>query len=115
MSALNEDERRFAAYLDEYGYSWKHEPNYQAELGLAGSLETKPDFLVERGGHRTVAEVRQFETTALQDYLANSGRAGVMSPSSCSDRFAPPFLRRPGSCVRWPAPTCLCWSCSPMR
>ena len=80
MSALNEGERRFAAYLDEYGYSWKHEPDYQAELGLAGSLETKPDFLVERGGHRTVAEVRQFETTALQDYLANSGRAGVMSP-----------------------------------
>ena len=80
MSALNEGERRFAAYLDEYGYSWKHEPDYQAELGLAGSLETKPDFLVERGGHRTVAEVRQFETTTLQDYLANSGRAGVMSP-----------------------------------
>lgn len=31
-------------------------------------------------GHRTVAEVRQFETTALQDYVANCGRAGVMSP-----------------------------------
>jgi len=80
MAELNESEQRFAAYLDEHGYLWQHEPDYQAELGLATRLKTKPDFLIERGGHRAVAEVRQFETTALQDQLSSSGRAGVVGP-----------------------------------
>src|SRR4051794_7893285 len=90
MAHQNEAELRFAAYLDEYGYSWKHEPDYQAELGLPRRLETKPDFLIERDGHRAVAEVRQFETTALQDHLSKSGRAGVVAPQQLfgPQRFA---------------------------
>jgi hypothetical protein len=58
VAELNLAEQRFAAYLDQYGYGWKHEPDYQVELGLAGRLETKPDFFIERGGHRAVAEGR---------------------------------------------------------
>jgi hypothetical protein len=44
--------------MDDHGYAWKHEPEYQAELGLAAPLPTKPDFLIERDGARGVAEVR---------------------------------------------------------
>jgi hypothetical protein len=80
MVAPNLAEERFAAYLNEHGYAWKHEPDYQAELGLPKRLETRPDFLIARDGQRAVGEVRQFETTALQDYLAASGRAGVLAP-----------------------------------
>lgn len=80
MAELNEAEQRFAAYLDDHGYAWKHEPDYQAELGLAAPLATKPDFLIERGGHRAVAEVRQFESSVLQNQLSKSGRAGVVGP-----------------------------------
>jgi hypothetical protein len=29
---VNEAEQRLAAYLNDHGYSWKHEPDYQAEL-----------------------------------------------------------------------------------
>jgi hypothetical protein len=80
VTQLNPAEQRFATYLDEYGYSWKHEPDYQAELKLAERLATTPDFLIERGGDRAVAEVRQFETTMLQDQLSSTGRAGVVGP-----------------------------------
>ena len=48
VTQLNPKEQRFATYLDEYGYSWKHEPDYQAELKLAERLATTPDFLIER-------------------------------------------------------------------
>ena len=44
MVAPNLAEQRFTACLDEHGYAWKHEPDYQAELGLPRRLETKPDF-----------------------------------------------------------------------
>lgn len=58
----------------------KHEPDYQAELGLPDPLETKPDFLIERDGSRAVAEVRQFETTHIRDRLAKSGGYATLSP-----------------------------------
>jgi hypothetical protein len=47
MAEQNEAELRFATYLDDYGYSWKHEPDYQAEVGLPKRLETRPDFLID--------------------------------------------------------------------
>ena len=59
MSQPNPAEQRFTAYLDDHGYRWQHEPDYQIELGLAERPETKPDFLVECHGGRAVAEVRQ--------------------------------------------------------
>lgn len=80
MADLNEAEHLFAAYLDDHSYAWKHEPDYQAELGLAAPLATKPDFLIERGGHGAVAEVRQFESSVLQNHLSKIGRAGVVRP-----------------------------------
>lgn len=80
MAELNHAEQRFAAYLNEYGYAWKHEPDYQRELGLPDRLETKPDFLIERAGSRAVAEVRQFETTHIRDRLAKSGGYAALSP-----------------------------------
>ncbi|MGZ6576338.1 MAG: hypothetical protein ACXVHJ_35780, partial [Solirubrobacteraceae bacterium] len=80
MTELNPGERRFAAYLDEHGYSWKHEPDYQVELGLGYSLATKPDFLVEREDQRAVAEVRQFESSVLQNQLSGMGRGGAVAP-----------------------------------
>lgn len=52
--AMNEAEQRFAAYLDSQGYSWKHEPDYQAEFSLQNPLATKPDFLIARGGTRAI-------------------------------------------------------------
>lgn len=58
----------------------KHEPDYQAELGLPDPLETKPDFLIERDGSRAVAEVRQFETTHIRDRPAKSGGYATLSP-----------------------------------
>ncbi len=51
---MNEAEQRFAAYLDSQGYSWKHEPDYQAEFSLQNPLATKPDFLIARGGTRAI-------------------------------------------------------------
>ena len=80
MAQLNKAEQRFAAYLDDYGFGWKYEPDYQEELGLPQRLVTTPDFLIERDGHRAVAEVRQFETTALADQMSSTGRAGVVGP-----------------------------------
>ena len=80
MTELNPAEQRFAAYLDEHGYSWKHEPDYKAELALGERLATKPDFLVEREGQRAVAEVRQFESSVLQNQLSGMGRGGVVAP-----------------------------------
>jgi hypothetical protein len=90
VSELNPAEQRFTAYLTEHGYRWQHEPDYQIELGLAERPETNPDFLIERNGGRAVAEVRQFETTALQDRLSKSGRAGVLAPQQLfgPQRFA---------------------------
>jgi hypothetical protein len=79
MPALNEAEERFAAYLDEFDYTWSHEPDYQAEFLLPGPQLTRPDFLVERDGMRVVAEVRQFETTAVTDRLARSGGYASLS------------------------------------
>jgi hypothetical protein len=40
---MNEAEQRFAAYLRCHGYTWSHEPDYQAEFGLEEPLVTKPD------------------------------------------------------------------------
>jgi hypothetical protein len=76
---MNEAEKRFAAYLDSHGYHWKHEPDYQLELGLQAPLATRPDFLITSGGTRTVGEVRQFETTHLREQLAKSGGRGFLS------------------------------------
>lgn len=80
VTELNPGERRFTAYLDEHGYAWKHEPDYQVELGLGYSLATKPDFLVEREDQRAVAEVRQFESSVLQNQLSGMGRGGAVAP-----------------------------------
>jgi hypothetical protein len=80
MVELNQAELRFAAYLDDHAYTWKHEPDYQAELGLPARLETKPDFLLERSGSRAVAEVRQFESSVLQNQLSGMGHGGVVGP-----------------------------------
>ena len=80
VTGLNPGERRFAAYLDEHGYSWKHEPDYQVELGLGYSLATKPDFLVEGEDQRAVAEVRQFEGSVLQNQLSGMVRGGAVAP-----------------------------------
>ena len=68
---------RFAAYLDEHDYSWKHEPDYQGRTrDWVIPLATKPDFLVEREDQRAVAEVRQFESSVLQNQLSGMGRGG---------------------------------------
>jgi hypothetical protein len=80
VGALNEAEQRFVAYLEDHGYAWKHEPDYQAELELPQPLTTKPDFLIERGGSRAVGEVRQFETTHIRDRLAKSSGYAALSP-----------------------------------
>src|SRR4051812_14365936 len=77
---MNAAEQRFADYLDAHGYSWKHEPDYVAELGLGAPQATKPDFLIERAGTRAVGEMRQFETTHIRDRLARSGGYGALSP-----------------------------------
>jgi hypothetical protein len=80
VTELNPGERRFAAYLDEQGYSWKHEPDYRVELALTRPPATKPDFLLERDGQRAVAEVRQFESSVLQNHLSGRGRVGAVAP-----------------------------------
>jgi hypothetical protein len=80
MGDLNEAEQRFAAYLNEHGYTWKHEPDYHVELAVPAPLATTPDFLIERNGSRAVAEVRQFETTHIRDRLAKSGGYAALSP-----------------------------------
>jgi hypothetical protein len=78
---LNPAELRFANYLEEHGYAWSHEPDYETELGLAAPVLTRPDFLIARDGCRAVAEVRQFETTWLRDAFAKVG-GGYMSTGS---------------------------------
>src|SRR5688500_18856758 len=80
MVAPNLAEERFAAYLNEHGYAWKHEPDYQAELGLPKRLETRPDFLIARDGQRAVGEVRQLRddrTPGLPRRVGSRGRAGA--------------------------------------
>jgi hypothetical protein len=78
VTQLNPAEQRFAAYLEDHGYSWKHEPDYQAELELDERPATTPDFLIERGRKRAVAEVRQFDSSVLQKQLSGMGRGGVV-------------------------------------
>jgi hypothetical protein len=73
VTDLNEAERRFAAYLDAHDYSWSHEPDYQAALGLPAPPATTPDFLLMRDGVRCACEVRQFEGTGLRDALELAG------------------------------------------
>lgn len=77
---MNEAEQRFSAYLDSHGYTWSHEPDYRAELGLDSALATTPDFLIARNGHRAIAEVRQFETSHISRRLQKSGGYAVLGP-----------------------------------
>jgi hypothetical protein len=80
MKPLNEAELRLTSYLESHGYRWEHEPQYESVLGLAAAPTTNPDFLIERGDHRAVAEVRQFHTRAISERLRKAGGYTSLPP-----------------------------------
>lgn len=113
MGDLNEAELRFAAYLDEHGYTWKHEPDYQAELELPAPLTTKPDFLIDRGGHRAVGEVRQFETAHIWDRLVKSGGHAALSPKEVYGPLRSGIFEKAKQLCPLAGVGCRCSSCWP--
>ena len=63
----------FESYCDLNGYLHWHEPD-SGRLGAAAP--TRPDYLIERGGDRALAEVKHFTTTRVTDRLRETpGRA----------------------------------------
>jgi hypothetical protein len=76
--SLTESEQRFVDYLESHAYYWRHEPDYQQELGMALPPETRPDFLVSKDDGPLVCELRQFDLGSVDEKIA-SMKTGVLS------------------------------------
>lgn len=64
-----------ATYFAEHGVVFQFEPPWSEVFGI--EVVDNPDFLVDPGGVRAVAEVKQFETTRIRDRLAG-GRVAIL-------------------------------------
>jgi hypothetical protein len=64
-----------AAYFAEHDVTFQFEPPWAEVFGI--EVADNPDFLIDPGGVRAVAEVKQFETTRIRDRLAG-GRVATL-------------------------------------